>query len=699
MKKDNKDKQIEYLQQMMNQRLQNNYITKDQKHQTKPVKDELDKTDYIKEMLKHLDFLFEDVDSDVFIEIRNISNKVDNDRSDYERNTAVNREKLARKYALRKNICVGVNGRIVEAGTDDAVIEARVLFVDFDRIDKSIPLNVPYIEIVNALKKLNLNPAFGIFSGNGYHFYFKLSETITAHEFTKFQKAIAHYINNHTSFENLFVDDKISNPSRVMRLAGTLNVKENENEAKVTRIIYEDQTAVLDVNEIRKLLLSEMEQQTVNTYQNGCDLDSVSKDELNTLIEKVKEVFIEGQRQYLTMGLAGILAKMNISEDEALRIYHIHFASIDDTKDLRMREACIKRTYKLYKNNQNIAGASLLKELKVQLPPLKKNSEPKTTNTDILRSKLKIFTAEQLNQIQFEHREHIIENMLTEGLNLLAGKSKLGKSWFALYLALHVASHTPLFNLFTVKNSDKYVTYFVLEDFEERIKSRQDKLLTNLKLNDSDFSKRLRYITNTVQYRFVLDEEGFHLLDYFSKDSSLIIIDTYARAKQYKNNKNEYDYETQILSRIQTIAFENHTSILLIHHTRKAHSEDVFDTVLGSTAIMGVADTILIFERMRKQELIKLHITGRDVEEQSIAIKFDKEKACFTFEGNAEMLELSELQREVLEMLKKEALSFSEIKKRTNKGDGTVYKILQKLIEENLITEIKQSNRTIFIAK
>ena len=114
---------------------------------------------------------------------------------------------------------------------------------------------------------------------------------------------------------------------------------------------------------------------------------------------------------------------------------------------------------------------------------------------------------------------------------------------------------------------------------------------------------------------------------------------------------------------------------------------------------MGVADTILIFERIRKQELIKLHVTGRDVEEQSIAMKFDKEKACFEYAGNAELLELSELQKEVLEMLKKEALSFTELQKRLGRNKGNVYRVIQKLLEDGLITEIRQSNRTIYIAK
>lgn len=694
MKKDVKQKQIESIMKKAFSNSQINYSTNQSKKQTNEIerKDEIEKTEYIRDMLKHLDILFEDFDSDVYIEIRSLDGKI----REFFENTASNREKIARKYILSQDLCVSLNPRIAQAGTKEAVLEARFLLLDFDRKDDTKEINITYNDILNELAKFNLKPCFITFSGNGYHTYFKLDRVINAIDFEKLQHAFIEFVNKNISFENAKADEKIKDSTRIIRLASTINTKNN----KITRIVYEDKEAITSYEYIKELLKNELkEEANIKEYTldtRDLSSESLTSEELNELITRVKEKFIVGQRQYLILALAGVLAKKGFTEDEALRIYHEHFSSIDDSKDLKMREACIKRTYKLYRNNQEIASFSLLKEYDIDLSFLKSNHKENHKHDDVL-SKLIIIDSETLAKMQFEKRIHVVENLIPSGLSILAGKSKLGKSWFSLFLSLHVATNTSLWGLFNVNNNDKYVYYFALEDYQERIQSRREKMIANLKLNSTN--EKLRFVFNNRNYQFKFNDDGYKVLEELAKESCLIIIDTYVRAKEQKNYKNEYEYESQILSRLQAIAFDNNMSILLIHHTRKMYSEDVFDNILGSVALMGVADATLIFERMRKQDLVKLHTTGRDVEEQSIAMKFDKEKAYFSFEGNAELLELSELQKEVLEMLKKEALSFSEIKKRLNKNDSTVHYTLQKLLEQDLIMSYNQTNRTIYVAK
>lgn len=676
MSKDNKQELIRSVREKLK-------AARHTKQETKPLQvDDSVRSDYIKSMNRHLDALFEDFDGDLFIEIRGINGTP----REFFENTASNREKIARKYALATDLCVGLNPRLTESGTKDAVLEARFLVVDFDRKDKEKPIGITHNEILEVLSKLKLKPRLIVFSGNGFHVYFKLDHPVNAIEFEDLQRRLIDYINNNVAFDNAFADKSVHDAPRIIRLVSTINSKNSQ----VTRIVHDDPNAVNSVEELRTLLPAQLA-----VKPNGYELNDLNEEQLDKILLAIKERFSPGQRQFLILGLAGVLAKKGVGEEEAVAIYKQHFGGVDDPHDHRMREACIRRTYKLYRNGQEIAGYSILQNFGVDLSFLKQ-SQNEAPDGDQLLKKLRIINSRELSELQFPKRPHVVENLIPSGLVIFAGKSKLGKSWFSLFLALHVATNTPLWGQFRVNTNKKFVYYFALEDHEERILTRKQKILANVRLNSPD--DNLCFVLNSIDFAFRFNEDGFKILETLAKQSCLIIIDTYVRAKEPKYYRNEYEYESALLSRLQRIAFEHNTTLLLVHHTRKAYSEDVFDNVLGSTALMGVADAIIVFERMRKQDLVKIHITGRDVEEQSIALKFDMQHAIFTFEGDAELLELTELQKEALELLRKEALTFTELSNRLGKPKGTVYKILQKLLEEKLIREYNQGRRIIYIA-
>ena len=68
----------------------------------------------------------------------------------------------------------------------------------------------------------------------------------------------------------------------------------------------------------------------------------------------------------------------------------------------------------------------------------------------------------------------VIPIYLAEGLTILAGKPKIGKSWLALMLALAVARTTEALDQF-VENGGA-VLYGAFEDNERRMKARVDKV-------------------------------------------------------------------------------------------------------------------------------------------------------------------------------------------------------------------------------
>ena len=63
----------------------------------------------------------------------------------------------------------------------------------------------------------------------------------------------------------------------------------------------------------------------------------------------------------------------------------------------------------------------------------------------------------------------VVDKLLPQGLHILAGAPKVGKSWLALWLCLCVAKGEPIWNFLTTKGS---VLYLCLEDSYSRIQNR-----------------------------------------------------------------------------------------------------------------------------------------------------------------------------------------------------------------------------------
>ena len=83
--------------------------------------------------------------------------------------------------------------------------------------------------------------------------------------------------------------------------------------------------------------------------------------------------------------------------------------------------------------------------------------------------KLETMTAEQLQRAPYSPVPFLVDELIPEGLHILAGAPKIGKSWLALWLCLCVAQGQPLWN-FAVTQGE--VLYLSLEDSYRRIQSR-----------------------------------------------------------------------------------------------------------------------------------------------------------------------------------------------------------------------------------
>src|SRR5215217_8795720 len=84
-------------------------------------------------------------------------------------------------------------------------------------------------------------------------------------------------------------------------------------------------------------------------------------------------------------------------------------------------------------------------------------------------------TAAELMEMEFEPTRWVVPDILPEGLSLLVGKPKKGKSWMGLGMCEAVAVGGVAFGIKRVEQGD--TLYLGLEDNEKRLKKRLQKIL------------------------------------------------------------------------------------------------------------------------------------------------------------------------------------------------------------------------------
>jgi len=243
------------------------------------------------------------------------------------------------------------------------------------------------------------------------------------------------------------------------------------------------------------------------------------------------------------------------------------------------------------------------------------------------------FTARELLERELPQVKWAISGLLPEGVGILAGKPKLGKSWWALYAAVAVAQGGIVMGEehgFHCEQGDALV--LALEDSERRLQARLRQLL-----QDGAPPDRLH-----LELRWPRDDEGgVEALDAWLGQhprTRFVVIDTLARFRA-RGGDPKYADDYAAIEGLQALAGRHGVAILLITHYRKAFSEDWIDSVTGTLGIAGAADTILGLERprgTRGQGEAILHVTGRDVEERDLALRWDALSAQWVVLGDAE---------------------------------------------------------------
>ncbi len=275
-----------------------------------------------------------------------------------------------------------------------------------------------------------------------------------------------------------------------------------------------------------------------------------------------------------------------------------------------------------------------------------------------------------------------VEQLVPEGLSVLASPPKVGKSYFVLQAALAVAQGVPFLGQRTTKGR---VLLLSLEDTGSRLRKRMIQMVPDLR----HIPPNLDMMTEFPR----LDANGLAVLDEEISENGyrLVIIDTWGRTKpiaQAKRGENAYESDVRIVAEVKRIADKHECSILLVHHLKKggAREGDWLESLSGSMGLSATVDGLLAIERERAAEVGILKRSGRDLEDDSdIGLKWLA--PGWEFSGNAKEMMQSTSRRLIISSIAraKEPVTPKYIALDTGGKDSTVRVLLMKMKQAGLV--------------
>lgn len=229
-------------------------------------------------------------------------------------------------------------------------------------------------------------------------------------------------------------------------------------------------------------------------------------------------------------------------------------------------------------------------------------------------------TLTELFDTLFPPKAQIVDQLLCAGLYILAGAPKIGKSFLSAQLAYHVSKGIALWG-YPVHQSK--AIYFALEDTKE---DHQKRLARMFGTDDAD-----DYLVETEAGTL---QEGFDLQLYHAirsyPDAKLIIIDPLQKVRGIDGKEYSYANDYKIITRLKQFSDRYNICILVVHHTRKQIADDCFDTISGTSGLLGAADGALVLRKEKRTgNNAVLDIVGRNQQDQRLDLSFDRQSCVW----------------------------------------------------------------------
>lgn len=234
------------------------------------------------------------------------------------------------------------------------------------------------------------------------------------------------------------------------------------------------------------------------------------------------------------------------------------------------------------------------------------------------KTKLTVIDGETLMDMKLPPTKFCVETLLPQGICMLGGAPKIGKSWLVLDLCIRIAKGEPIWSLPTKKGT---TLYLCLEDPLRRVQERLNMLTDDVPPN-AYFAIAAGTLADGLceQIRKFVSEHP---------DTVLVAIDTFQIVRtgcidtSYANDYGE-------VRQMKQLADELNISILLVHHLRKQGDSDPLNKLSGTTGISGAVDAVFVLDKSKRNaQGATLICTGRDIEYGEMELKLSKETCAW----------------------------------------------------------------------
>ena len=281
------------------------------------------------------------------------------------------------------------------------------------------------------------------------------------------------------------------------------------------------------------------------------------------------------------------------------------------------------------------------------------------------KTKLAVIDGETLMDMKLPPTKFCVDTLLPQGLCILGGASKIGKSWWVLDLCVRIAKGEPMWELKTAAGT---TLYLCLEDTLRRVQNRLLCITDEVPPN-AFFATSAGTLSDGLceQIRDFVKEHS---------DTVFVAVDTF---QIVRNNSIDTSYanDYEEIRILKQLADELDICLLLVHHLRKQGDSDPFNKLTGTTGIVGAVDTAFVLDKSRRNaDSATLYCTGRDVEDRQLELRFSKEEFVWKMLGdsmeNREMLLPKEMEQlvEFMKVQKKYSGSNTEFCERYNEYAG-----------------------------
>ena len=272
----------------------------------------------------------------------------------------------------------------------------------------------------------------------------------------------------------------------------------------------------------------------------------------------------------------------------------------------------------------------------------------------------------------------LVDEILYPGLTILGGRPKVGKSWFALQLAVALITGQKLAAYLDVARPCRCL-YISLEDRPRQIRSRLRRLTPpgeHLARLDFVFELEALMAGGAAQLDRCLAD---HPVDVVIVDSLLAAV---KQAKREHVDVMQTDYN--IVAILRQIAEKHALALVLIAHTRKA-AGDFLDLIQGTSGTTAASDAVWVLQRTPEGEAV-LAVTGREVTSTVFGLRRGDGDPAWIITGEGDEVTQSEARRDILLLLREEGpMKPGKIAQQLRKNISGVHRLLYGLCNAGLV--------------